>query len=135
MSGRSRDKQTPATTDGRATDEAQRNFTDPQSSIMVGADGFVQAYNAQLAVDEGHQIITLAAAMRAKDQQALGTAAQTTTNIGLTSHLSLCLNLASGCARTTQLFDYLVEYSKNGEIHQSETVQKEELESSFEHWI
>jgi hypothetical protein len=57
MSGRLPDKQAPATTDGRPTDEAQRNLTDPQSSIMVGADGFVQAYNAQLAVDEGHQII------------------------------------------------------------------------------
>jgi len=50
-------KQTPANTEGRPSDEAQRNFTDPQSSIMVGADGFIQAYNAQLAVDEGHQII------------------------------------------------------------------------------
>ena len=24
---------------------------------MVGGDGFIQAYNAQLAVDEGHQVI------------------------------------------------------------------------------
>jgi len=54
-------KQTPATTEGRPTDEAQRNFTDPESSIMKGADGFVQAYNAQLAVDEGHQIIVACA--------------------------------------------------------------------------
>ena len=28
---------------------------------MVGADGFIQAYNAQLAVDEGHQIIVACA--------------------------------------------------------------------------
>lgn len=55
--GRLPRKQTPATTEGRPTDEAQRNFIDPESSIMMGADGFVQAYNAQLAVDEGHQII------------------------------------------------------------------------------
>jgi hypothetical protein len=30
---------------------AQRNFTDPESRIMKGADGFVQAYNCQAAVD------------------------------------------------------------------------------------
>jgi hypothetical protein len=27
----------------------QYNFTDPESRIMPGADGFVQAYNAQIA--------------------------------------------------------------------------------------
>ena len=32
-------------------DKAQRNFTDPESRIMKGPDGFVQAYNAQLGVD------------------------------------------------------------------------------------
>ena len=30
---------------------AQHNFTDPQSRIMKGPDGFVQAYNAQIAVE------------------------------------------------------------------------------------
>ncbi len=37
--------------------EAQRNFTDPDSRIMIGRDGFVQAYNAQAAVDRRRQII------------------------------------------------------------------------------
>ena len=50
-------KPTLATTEGRPVDEAQRNFTDPESSIMKGADGFIQAYNAQLAVDDAHQVI------------------------------------------------------------------------------
>ena len=36
---------------------AQRNFTDPESRIMLGRDGFIQAYNGQAAVDGGHQII------------------------------------------------------------------------------
>jgi hypothetical protein len=36
---------------------AQRNFTDPESRIMVGRDGFIQAYNGQAAVDGKHQII------------------------------------------------------------------------------
>ena len=35
----------------------QYNFTDPESRIMKGPDGFVQAYNAQAAVDAGAQII------------------------------------------------------------------------------
>ena len=33
------------------------DFTDPESSIMKGADGFVQGYNAQLAVDDEAQVI------------------------------------------------------------------------------
>jgi len=36
---------------------AQRNFTDPESRIMKGRDGFVQAYNAQAAVDAKAQVI------------------------------------------------------------------------------
>src|SRR5689334_11486697 len=35
----------------------QRNFTDPESRIMKGGDGFVQAYNAQAAVDAEAQVI------------------------------------------------------------------------------
>src|ERR1700722_19934670 len=38
-------------------DKDQYNFTDPQSRIMKGADGFVQAYNAQAAVEPGFQFI------------------------------------------------------------------------------
>lgn len=35
----------------------QRNFTDPESRIMLHQGAFVQAYNAQAAVDSKHQII------------------------------------------------------------------------------
>jgi transposase len=35
----------------------QYNFTDPESRIMKGADGFVQAYNAQAAVEPDLQLI------------------------------------------------------------------------------
>jgi transposase len=38
-------------------DKAQYNFTDPESRIMKGSDGFVQAYNAQIVVEEGCQLI------------------------------------------------------------------------------
>lgn len=52
---------TPTTRDGKPTPKAQRNFTDPQSRIMFRDGGFLQAYNAHLAVDESHQVIVAAA--------------------------------------------------------------------------
>jgi transposase len=51
----------PAAPDGTPQPKAQRNFTDPESRIMVRDGGFLQAYNAQIAVDEGAQIIVAAA--------------------------------------------------------------------------
>lgn len=51
----------PADASGTPKPKAQRNFTDPDSRIMLRDGGFVQAYNAQIAVDEGHQIIVAAA--------------------------------------------------------------------------
>ena len=51
----------PSTKDGTPKPKAQRNFTDPESRIMLRDGGFLQAYNAQIAVDEGHQIIVAAA--------------------------------------------------------------------------
>jgi hypothetical protein len=41
----------------RPKDKDQYNFTDPQSSIMKGAEGFVQAYNAQAAEEPKLQLI------------------------------------------------------------------------------
>jgi transposase len=38
-------------------DKKQYNFTDPQSRIMKGSDGFVQGYNGQIAVEENFQLI------------------------------------------------------------------------------
>ena len=37
--------------------KAQYNFTDPESRIMKGPDGFVQAYNAQIAVNAQQLIV------------------------------------------------------------------------------
>ncbi len=47
---------------GVPADKAQRNFTDPESHIMPAPGGkhFVQAYNAQAAVDSTHQVIVAA---------------------------------------------------------------------------
>src|SRR5687767_9005837 len=51
----------PSTSDGEPKPKAQRNFTDPQSRLMFRDGAFLQAYNAQIAVDEAHQIIVAAA--------------------------------------------------------------------------
>ena len=37
--------------------KAQRNFTDPESKIQKTSDGFIQGYNAQVAVDAKAQVI------------------------------------------------------------------------------
>jgi transposase len=37
--------------------KAQRNFTDPESKIQKASDGFIQGYNAQVAVDDTFQVI------------------------------------------------------------------------------
>ena len=44
------------------SDKAQRNFTDPDSHIMPASGGkyFIQAYNAQAAVDSANQVIVAA---------------------------------------------------------------------------
>jgi transposase len=41
----------------KLADKDQHNFTDSESRIMKGADGFVQGYNAQAAVEEKFQLI------------------------------------------------------------------------------
>ena len=55
-----------AAAEGKSTEEAKRgkpdakdqyNFTDPESRIMKGADGFVQAYNAQASVEPEMMLI------------------------------------------------------------------------------
>ena len=46
----------PTTQDGKPTEKAQRNFTDPDSRIMVRNGTFLQAFNAQVAVN-AHQVI------------------------------------------------------------------------------
>ena len=53
-------------------DRAQRNVTDPESRIMKTADGFVQGYHAQAAVDAASQIIVAQQVTNApNDQQQL----------------------------------------------------------------
>jgi transposase len=37
--------------------KAQRNFTDPESRVLLTKDGFIQGYNAQAAVDAKAQVI------------------------------------------------------------------------------
>jgi transposase len=75
---RARDK---AAAEGKSAEEAQRakpedkdqyNFTDPESRIMKGADGMVQGYNAQAAVEpEFLLIVGQAVTEAANDKQQL----------------------------------------------------------------
>jgi transposase len=51
--------------------KAQYNFTDPESRIMKGPDGFVQAYNAQVAVDERQLIVGQAVTQETNDKKQL----------------------------------------------------------------
>ena len=47
----------PTTAAGDPKANAQRNFTDPDSHILKGGDGWILGYNCQAAVDGDHQII------------------------------------------------------------------------------
>ena len=48
---------TPAPPSPEPDGKAQRNFTDPDSRILLTKDGYIQGYNAQAAVDGAAQII------------------------------------------------------------------------------
>jgi transposase len=51
--------------------KAQYNFTDPESRIMKGPDGFVQAYNVQVAVDELQLIVGQTVTQETNDKKQL----------------------------------------------------------------
>jgi transposase len=51
--------------------KAQYNFTDPESRIMKGPDGFVQGYNVQVAVDELQLIVGHAVTQETNDKKQL----------------------------------------------------------------
>jgi len=69
---------------GEPRAKAQRNFTDPDSRIMKGRDGFVQAYNCQVAVDaDSHVIVAQEVSNVAADQvQLRPMVAQIKSNLG-----------------------------------------------------
>jgi len=51
--------------------KAQYNFTDPESRIMTGPDGFVQAYHVQIAVDERQLIVGQSVTQDTNDKKQL----------------------------------------------------------------
>jgi len=61
----------PTTPKGEPTDKAQRNFTDPDSRLMVRNGVFVQGYNAQAAVSESQVIVAHAVTNQPPDQEHL----------------------------------------------------------------
>ena len=50
-------RQLPTDACGNPKPQVQRNFSDPDSHILKGADGWIQGYNAQAAVDGDHEVI------------------------------------------------------------------------------
>ena len=59
------------TESARPDPKAQYNFTDPDSRIMPSPDGFVQAYNVQVAVDELQLIVGQAVTQATNDKKQL----------------------------------------------------------------
>jgi hypothetical protein len=55
--GRKKNGKTPAPPKREPVGKAQRNFTDPESRVLLTKDGYIQGYNAQAAVDGTAQII------------------------------------------------------------------------------
>ena len=55
--GRKKNGRTPAPPREEPEAKAQRNFTDPDSRVLLTKDGYIQGYNAQAAVDGKAQII------------------------------------------------------------------------------
>ena len=55
--GRKKNGRTPAPPSEEPDGKAQRNFTDPQSRVLLTKDGYIQGYNAQAAVDAKAQIV------------------------------------------------------------------------------
>jgi transposase len=55
--GRKKNGKTPAPPKTEPAGKSQRNFTDPQSRVLLTKDGYIQGFNAQAAVDGTAQII------------------------------------------------------------------------------
>jgi transposase len=55
--GRKKTGKTPAPPNREPAGKSQRNFTDPESRVLLTKDGYVQGFNAQAAVDGTAQII------------------------------------------------------------------------------
>ncbi len=73
-----KEAQAAGTEDRKPEDKKQYNFTDPQSRIMKGSDGFVQGYNCQIAVEENFQLIVgQAVTQQANDKEQLEPMIQT----------------------------------------------------------
>jgi hypothetical protein len=55
--GRKKNGKTPTPPKQEPEGKTQRNFTDPESRVLLTKDGYIQGYNAQAAVDAEAQII------------------------------------------------------------------------------
>jgi transposase len=108
IGGRKPEIPDPAT--AKPEDRAQRNFTDPESKIMKdgASKGFEQAYNAQIVVDDAHQIIVAEdLTVQANDKQQLAPMlAQVEANLG---HKPTAASADAGYYADGQLIDPRLE--------------------------
>jgi hypothetical protein len=79
--------------------KAQYNFTDPDSRIMHSPDGFVQAYNVQVAVDDLQLIVGQALTQETNDKHQLLPMITTIDSTGC-RFISPLRNMARSSART-----------------------------------
>lgn len=79
---------------GVPPDDAQDNFTDPESRIMKTSYGFDQCYNGQLVVDATTQIVvgTDLTACAADNRQLVPLLDQVTATVGTTPHTAIADN-------------------------------------------
>ena len=102
----------PTDATGNPKPTAQRNFTDPDSHILKGGDGWIQGYNAQAAVDADHQVIV-----------AIGVSNQASDAVHLTPMLERIE------ANTGQLPDALIADAGYCSTANLEACEERELES------
>ena len=74
----------PPKKNGEPNDKAQLNFTDAESKLLKGPDGFLQGYNCQAAVDATAQVIVAhsAAAAQADSPELIPMLKQIRANVG-----------------------------------------------------
>jgi DDE family transposase len=102
--------------------KAQYNFTDPESRIMKGPDGFVQAYNVQVAVDDLQFIVGQAVTQETNDKKQLMPMVTTieqqsgVTPTQLLADAGYCSDESLSAIATTQIDAYIsTRKQKHGE--------------------
>jgi transposase len=116
---------------GTPRDTVQRNFTDPESRIMKGSQGFVQAYNAQAAVDSDSQVIVAQSLTNTGSDahQMIPMLQQIRNNLGrqaqeISSDSAYCSELNLKAINRRHMRGYIATDRQNKDRHVSRWVQR-----------